>query len=320
MKRFLIVAAALGTLSVAACHDTTATAPASQFAVTMASAFSTTPAGYGNLSSSYADAGTDAFMPTFDQGGPMGMGMPGGRGFGPDGRGPDGFDGFGPGPGFGLGLMGGGLGGPFLGAVLFPRPHPDSACTYDATSGVTTCSETTHEGLSVTRTFALLNTAGQPQQRVDSTTNAVTTTTAVSGTVTRRDSSTSKISESSTQKVTGLARGSAQLTIDGASAGTENTSGTSPKGAFTATRVTGDTITGLVIPTTSTDAPRYPTAGTVIRAMMATVTITGESPAVSSRREVVTYDGSSTAKVVITHDDSTQTCTQPLPHGHLVCQ
>jgi hypothetical protein len=40
----------------------------------------------------------------------------------------------------------------------------------------------------------------------------------------------------------------------------------------------------------------------------------------STRREVITYDGSSTAKVVITKDGVTQTCTQALPHGRLSCQ
>jgi hypothetical protein len=53
--------------------------------------------------------------------------------------------------------------------------------------------------------------------------------------------------------------------------------------------------------------------------MNASVTITGQSPAVSSRREVVTYDGSATAKVVITHDSTTQNCTLPLPRGRLTC-
>jgi hypothetical protein len=108
--------------------------------------------------------------------------------------------------------------------------------------------------------------------------------------------------------------------VNGASSGTENTTGTSRQGAFTATRVTGDTIKGVVIPASTSTTPPYPTAGTVIRAMSATVTISGQSPATSSRREVITYDGSTTAKVVITQDGTTQNCTLPLPHGRLTCQ
>lgn len=70
---------------------------------------------------------------------------------------------------------------------------------------------------------------------------------------------------------------------------------------------------------TSSSGPTYPTAGTVIRFMKATLTYTGASTATVSRREVVTYDGSATAKVVITQNDSTRTCTKPLPRGPLSC-
>ena len=85
------------------------------------------------------------------------------------------------------------------------------------------------------------------------------------------------------------------------------------QGAFTAKRTAGDTVIAVVIPAgTATNEHPYPTAGTIIRAMSATVTITGQSPTTSTRREVVTYDGSATAKVVITQDGTTQNCTLPL--------
>jgi hypothetical protein len=38
-----------------------------------------------------------------------------------------------------------------------------------------------------------------------------------------------------------------------------------------------------------------------------------------SREEDVTYDGSTTAKVVITKNGVTKNCTLPLPHGRLSC-
>jgi hypothetical protein len=40
----------------------------------------------------------------------------------------------------------------------------------------------------------------------------------------------------------------------------------------------------------------------------------------STREETVTFDGSTTAKVVITKDGITKNCTLPLPFGHLSCQ
>jgi hypothetical protein len=39
----------------------------------------------------------------------------------------------------------------------------------------------------------------------------------------------------------------------------------------------------------------------------------------SHRREVITYDGSATAKMVITQDGTTKTCTLPLPFGRPTC-
>jgi len=38
-----------------------------------------------------------------------------------------------------------------------------------------------------------------------------------------------------------------------------------------------------------------------------------------TRREVVTYDGSATAQVVITENGTTKNCTKPLPRGPLSC-
>jgi hypothetical protein len=106
--------------------------------------------------------------------------------------------------------------------------------------------------------------------------------------------------------------------VNGKSAGSETTTGTRDGVAFTVARTAGDTTTGLVIPIQS-GVQTYPTAGTVIRSMQATVTTGASSPSTSSRREVITYDGSATAAVVITHDGVTKNCTKPLPHGRLTC-
>lgn len=301
MKKLVFVCGAAASVMMVACQDSSTT-PASQLALSMASAFSATPAGFSQLSSSFSTTGGEGpFMPSFDHG----MGEHGGPGFG--------------GPGFGLGFMGGGLDGPFLGDGLRPFHDNTANCTFASSVGVT-CTDTTRDGLIVKRVSKYTTASGTVQQTVDSTTNTVATTVTVSGTATRRDGDKSVVNESSSQTVTGLAKGSAQRTENGASIGSENTTGTSPQGAFTAARTTGDTITGLVIPVASTtNSHPYPTAGTVIRSMSATVTISGQSPTTSTRREVVTYDGSATAKVVITQNGTTQNCTLPLPHGHLTC-
>lgn len=309
MQKLIIAVAAIGVLGLAACRDTNA--PSNDMELTMSSAFLNVPAGYSDLSSSYVgDAGT-AFQPEFGRfGGPGGPGGPGpGRGHG--------------GPGFGLGFMGGGLFGGFHGDGFGRWNFPtDTSCHYSSATGIVTCGPTTHRGITVSRTIRFQTAAGAAQAAFDTaTTNTVTTTATVSGTTTRRDSSTSTISSSSNQVVTGLASSSTQRTVNSASAGTETTTGTSPQGAFTAKRTTGDTVKAVVIPKATTANPRpYPTAGSIIRAMSATVTMAGQTTRSSTRREVITYDGSATAKVVITLDGVTQNCTLPLPHGRLACE
>lgn len=131
-------------------------------------------------------------------------------------------------------------------------------------------------------------------------------------------SATTTVNNVSDRTVTGLAQGSKQRTVNGTSRGEESTTGTSSRGDFKATRTVGDTTTGLVIPV-STDGRSYPTAGTVIRSMTASIQYTGESATTITRREVVTYDGSATAKVVITENGTTRNCTRPLPRGPLAC-
>jgi hypothetical protein len=260
------------------------------------------PAGFSNLSSSFDSTGGPGdgpFRPEFEHG----------------------HHGPGGGPGFGLGFMGGGLGGPFFGGDLGHFHHDSTSCAFANATGVT-CTGTTRDGLTVTRVSKYTTASGTVQSAIDSTTNTVVQTTSVKGTATRRDSSTSVVDETSSQTVTGLAKGSTQRTFNGTSAGSETTTGTSSTGAFTSKRVAGDTVQNVVVPVPSSTSttPPYPTAGTVIRSISATVTLSGQAATTHTRREVVTYDGSATAKVVITQDGTTQNCTLPLPRGRLVCQ
>ena len=132
-------------------------------------------------------------------------------------------------------------------------------------------------------------------------------------------SATTSVNDVSDRTVSGLANGSTERTVNGSSMGQESTTGESSRGKFTATRVVGDTTSGLVIPVATDNSQTYPTAGTVIRAIRASLTYEGQSAITVTRREVVTYDGSATAKVVITENDSTRNCTRPLPRGPLSC-
>lgn len=291
--------------------------------------FATLPVSFSSTSSSYAGDTTNGLTP-FE---PHRHGGRGGRG----GQGDfDGFGGeFGGGGGPGRHGHGGGLFGGLMGGGLFEdfyggkgnhghgkrKPFDSVAvasCSFSSSSNRVECAPVTNRGITVTRSFQYRNAAGAVQQSRDSLTNTINAKTAVAGTLVRRDSSTSVVAHQSERTVGGLASGSTQVTLAGASSGKETTSGVSDSGSYTSVRVTGDTASGIVIPIAD-GRPTYPTAGTVVRSMTITVTLSGQSPASSSRREVVTYDGSASAKVVITQDGTTKNCTLPLPRGRLVC-
>lgn len=224
-------------------------------------------------------------------------------------------------------MMGGGLGDLFLGHGFGPGfghgRFGDSIlnnCSFDAASGRVVCAAETHDGLTVNRSLAFTTASGMAQSAFDSlTTNTINTKIAVSGTITRRDSAVSTVNHASDRTVSGLATGSTQRTVNGTSAGRETTTGADTAGTFTVTRTMGDTILNVVVPVqASSTTPVYPTAGKVIRSAQATVTRSSGTTS-TSRREVVTYDGSSTAKVEITQDGVTKSCTVELPRGRLVC-
>lgn len=305
----IVPLALVGALAVlgAACSDTPST---TQDALDVDAAFISTPTGFASTSNSFSDTtGGDTAREGYRHGGRRGRGgHHGGRG--------------GNGLLHGFDFMGGGLRLDFLGGPRDGRGRPfdfgGNSGNCAAANGVTTCTGT-RRGLTVTRTLAFTTASGAAQTAFDSTTNTVVARTTVSGTTTRRDSVTAAVSHASEQTVSGLARGSTQRTVSGTSAGTENLAGKDSAGvAFTATRAIGDTIAGIVIPVQS-GRPSYPTAGTVTRSLRVSVTSAGTTKS-SSRREVITYDGSSTARVVITQDGTTRTCTLPLPHGRPTCQ
>lgn len=305
-------------------------------------AFSTVPVGYGDLTSSFVGTSA-ASVPSagfwlgggregrMDRGSFMGGGLQGA------------FSG--EGGGFGRGLA-----GPFGGGL-------NCTSTFNATTGRVVCEAVTQNGLTINRSAQYKNAAGTVQQAFDTaSTNSVNIQSTVTGSVVYdstaggRDgkgggpggrgracwgvgrglgglllgdtativSATTTVNNTSDRTTSGLASGSTQRTVSGTSRGQESTTGVSSRGNFTATRVAGDTTTNLVIPV-STSGATYPTAGTVIRAMQASLTYAGQAATTVSRREVITYDGSATAKVVITENGTTKNCTRPLPRGELSC-
>ncbi|MDB4905405.1 MAG: hypothetical protein JWO05_189 [Gemmatimonadetes bacterium] len=342
LRAGLAVAAAL---IATACADGTAPGSLAISNAALAASLSSTAAGFGSVNSSFvgsdaASAGNDLWIAggrgaEFDHGGEHGGLMGGGLGdafAGGIGRG-DGFGHHGP-----FGSVRGGL----------------NCSSGTFANGRVTCAPVTlPNGLVVNASAAYTNAAGTAQSAFDTvTTNTVNLQNSVAGTITfvagsdslgdhghhgepgwghgrgehgvllgdtaRILTATTVVSSSSDRTVSGLASGSTQRTVNGKSAGSESTTGTSSRGSFSATRTMGDTTSGLVIPVATTTTQTYPTAGSVIRAMSASLTY-GSTTTTLTRREVITYDGTATAKVVITENGTVRSCTRPLPRGPLTC-
>jgi hypothetical protein len=297
--RPLALAMSTALVGLTACNDSTSPELGS-----LGSAFSTATAGFEELSSSFA-AGDGAGLPWQPE---RGRGGPGDAG-----------------PGM-RGFMGGSMDLNFLGGVEAgrgPERGPFASrdtvgCVFSSATGDVTCGPTVRGGLTVTRILTYKTLGGTAQSKLDSTTSSVRTRVTANGTVQRRDSVTSTVRNSSDRTVTGMQAGSTLRTVNGTAQGAESSTGKTRDGlAFTSERVMGDTTTGVRVPVEN-GRPTYPTAGTVIRAMRVAMTAGGKS-STSTRREVLTYNGTATATLVITQDGTTKTCTIALPMGRPSC-
>ena len=296
-----IVAASAAIFVVAACSDSS-TSPTSTLASReLTAAFLSTPAGFSSTDNSFASAA--------DAGEPW---MPDRNARDDDGR-----------------MMGGGVGPEFFGGVAIGHDYDHGPfgfgyflfnCTFSSTTGRVSCQPVTRGGLTIKRSFSFKDASGTVQPFPNFQTNTINAVDSVDGTVTRHDGRvTSTVHHSSDRTVGGLAPGSTQRTVDGGSKGTEESTGKTEDGtSFTSSRLVADTVKGLVIPIQD-NRPTFPTAGTVTRIMQATLTLSGKSPVTKSRMEVITYDGTDTAKVVITKNGTTKNCKMPLPFGKLIC-
>ena len=326
--RLLAVTAAL--LPAFACSDP----PTSTVAVApwFTPAFSQTPAGFGNVNSTYVGGDEDAFVGEFGPGDDMGG--PRRRGGGPEGGGRHGHPPrhggpppqggprhgeHGRGPGFD-GLMGGGIihgldgfGGRFGGPDL-------TNCTLGS-DGRVACPDLTRGDLTISRSFAFTSETGAAQAHPDSaTTDIVNAHTVVSGTITHRNGVTSTVNHESDRTVSGLRPASSARTLNATSAGSEEATFDTDMGPVTISHTASDAVTGVVIPKPTDGSHPYPIAGKVERQMAVRIVRAGVPPETHSRSEVLTYDGSATASLVITFDGGTKSCSLPLPHGRPVCQ
>jgi hypothetical protein len=177
-----------------------------------------------------------------------------------------------------------------------------SSCAYTAASQSFVCPPTTRSGLTVTRSFTLLDASGLPQSQFDPrSTSAVRTNTKIAGKVTTGLFDTT-IDEVRELTLSGLLTGthvlnghSTTIVVDSASLGDS---------ALTLKTTITTTISDLVLPS-STGANTWPKSGTVT---IDTVDEMGSSSATLTTHVVITFDGTSKATATVTTGGSTSRC------------
>lgn len=186
-------------------------------------------------------------------------------------------------------------------------PDPAS-CSYDATTKSFICPNVSVTGITVTRSFTVLDASGIPQSQFDrSTTAAVRMKTTFAGTITTGNS-TVAVDQQQDITLSGLLTGI--HTLNGNSLG--HVVGSVAAGASTVPVNTtiGTTITNLVLPAAGSGANRWPRSGTVV-ATIANAFGVGSLPAMTSTVSI-TFNGTSKAAVVVTTAGLTTRCTLDL--------
>ena len=185
------------------------------------------------------------------------------------------------------------------------------SCPYDTASRSFVCATSTSSGITYAVTYQLLDAAGNPlgASADKSTTAAMHATTRVTGTLTLPPSATGgtsgpvTLSQQGDMTLSGLLgtthtlNGTSKLTLTGAVALGSGTTAVSAS--------TTETVKDLAIPASSSSGLPYPRSGTITVDASSTL---GTAPPIPAHA-VMTFDGTSTATIVLTVGGVTQRCT-----------
>ena len=181
-----------------------------------------------------------------------------------------------------------------------------SSCTYDSTTKSFTCPSVSITGVTITRSFTLLDASGNPQAQFDAaSTAAVRMKTTFAGTITSGNS-TLVVDQQQDVTLSGLLTGA--HTLNGTSLG--HVTGTIGSGTTTTAVAStiSTTISDLVLPTSSTGASRWPQSGSIT----ATATTTVGALPTATVNTSITFNGTNKAAVTITAAGQTTHCTVDL--------
>jgi hypothetical protein len=185
-------------------------------------------------------------------------------------------------------------------AAAITAPVP-SSCSYDGASKSFVCPNVSVTGVTVSRSFTLLDASGAPQAAFDrSTTAAVRMTSTFAGTVTS-GTTTMAIDQQQDLTLSGLLTG--VHTLNGTSLGHATGSIGTGSAAIPIATTTSTTITNLVLPRSS-GGSQWPQSGTIA----ATITDAGFVGPLTATFSIA-FNGTSTAKVTVTTGGVTTTFT-----------
>jgi len=174
------------------------------------------------------------------------------------------------------------------------------SCSY--ASGRYSCSATTEQGLTVTRSFAFYNANNQVVQTYDSTVvESVNFRAQVDGNFQRDLVWTAGVHRTRNATVSGLISQKPQRTWNGVGAGADTISHIGLDGIRSLAGTAADTVTNVVMPGKDA-ASQIPLGGTVVVAVDYTASIQGATGSVSKevkRRVVVTFDGTNSPALQI---------------------
>lgn len=198
---------------------------------------------------------------------------------------------------------------PRIGPSVNASSVDPGTCQYSATSGFFECATVTINGLTFTRSFRLIDDAGNSQSKPDIHTSALETKTTVDGTIsTTTPASPGGISTSSNYSL----HGNSDETLSGVRTNTHTLNGTSltsMKGTFQVgtdvfpiDQTVDETTTNLVLPNAKA-GQRWPQSGTItIETMLGTDASSG------SAKMQMTFNGTSVVTITSTSLAGTITC------------
>jgi hypothetical protein len=208
------------------------------------------------------------------------------------------------------------------GAALSVMRAGAAGCPFDEASGRHLCPTVTLEGLTWTRSYALLDADAQPMQHYSpSLTAAIDARWTMDGTVsgTRGDAAwTATVHHARDYTVSGLAGAETSRTWNGTGTSADTATHTGPNRTRHYGMTGAHTATNVVFALPHAEHP-YPQSGTIQRTLSGTATVSGAQQVTRSvtRTVRVTFDGDETARLEVVGPERTLTCTLELATGQV---